>query len=64
MTDADLDRGYTALCHALADVGEARASLFLSMLCLAWMARATDADQVLPDIENIRRRLLEEGAGG
>jgi hypothetical protein len=25
MTDADLDQSYTALCHALADVGEDKA---------------------------------------
>ena len=48
MTDADLDQSYTALCHALADVGEDKASLLLSMLCLQLMARSASAADVLP----------------
>lgn len=48
MTDHDLDQSYTALCTALNQVGEAQASLFLSMLCLSLMARSESAVQVLP----------------
>jgi hypothetical protein len=54
MTDEDLDRSYTALCEALADVGEANASLFLAMVCLALMARCDGADRVLPLIAHAR----------
>jgi hypothetical protein len=47
MTDEDLDRSYTALCEALAAVGEANAPLFLAMMCLGLMARCGDVDEVL-----------------
>jgi len=62
MTDADLDRSYTALCQALGEVGEEKAPLFLAMLSLAWMARAGAAQDVLPDIERIRQRCLSGSA--
>lgn len=52
MTDADLDRSYSALCEALAQVGEARAPLLLAMLSLSLMSRFEGADQVLPLIAN------------
>ncbi len=39
MTDADLDTSYSALCAALAQVGEAQAPLFLSMVCLSLLSR-------------------------
>lgn len=64
MTDADLDRSYTALCHALADVGEARSELFLSMLSLALLARCPDADAALEVIARVRRRCAEEVQDG
>ena len=48
MTDADLDRSYTALCEALAQVGAERAQLLLAMLSLQWIARAESAEEVLP----------------
>lgn len=52
MTDADLDRSYSALCEALTQVGEARAPMLLSMLCLSLMSRCERADDVLPLIAN------------
>lgn len=61
MTDADLDRSYTALCEALAAVGEAQAPLLLlSMLSLSLMSRFERADEVLPLIANAHRQC---GAG-
>jgi hypothetical protein len=56
MTDTDLDQSYTALCHALADVGEDKAPLLLSMLCLQLMARSTSAADVLPLIAIAREQ--------
>ncbi len=58
MTDADLDHSYTALCHALADVGENKAPLLLSMLCLQLMARSASAGDVLPLIALAQERAL------
>lgn len=52
MTDTDLDQSYSAVCEALARVGEAQAPMFLSMLCLSLMSRFERADQVLPLIAN------------
>lgn len=52
MTDADLDQSYSAVCEALAQVGEARAPMLLAMLCLSLMSRFERADQVLPLIAN------------
>lgn len=60
MTDQDLDRSYTALCHSLAAVGEDRAQLFLSMMCLALMARYERADDVLPLIANVQAQCAAE----
>jgi hypothetical protein len=54
MTPHDLDQSYTALCHALGDVGEANAQEFLAMLSLSLIARASDAAEVLALIENAR----------
>jgi hypothetical protein len=64
MTDADLDRSYTALAHTLADAGRERSELLLAMLCLSLMARRDSADEVLPLIERARARCLQEGAHG
>lgn len=47
MTDSELDKTYTALCNALADVGEAQAQSFLAMLSLSLMAHSPSATQVL-----------------
>jgi hypothetical protein len=52
MTDTDLDQTYSAVCEALSQVGEARAPMFLSMLCLSLMSRFERADQVLPLVAN------------
>ena len=61
MTDADLDRSYSALCESLAQLGPERAQLFLSMLCLSLMARYESAEAVLPLIENVRAQCDAEG---
>jgi hypothetical protein len=47
MNEADLDRGYTALCQALGEVGPQRSELLLAMVALALMARAPQAGEVL-----------------
>lgn len=61
MTDADLDRSYTALCHALSEVGQPRAELLLAMVCLGLMARCESAQDVQPLIERARARCLQDG---
>ncbi len=48
MTDSELDQTYTALCNALASVGEAQAQPFLAMLSLSLIAHSPSAAQVLP----------------
>ncbi|MGH8808054.1 MAG: hypothetical protein ACREX0_09270 [Noviherbaspirillum sp.] len=58
MTDHDLDRAYTALSKALAQVGEDKAPLFLATLSLALLARQSDADAVLPLIAQAERLAL------
>ena len=63
MTDTDLDRSYTALSQALSQVGEDRSQLFLAMLSLALLARAERADDVLPLLDQVRARCLQESAG-
>jgi hypothetical protein len=47
MTNHDLDSSYTALCNALASVGEAQAQSFLAMLSLSFIAHSPSAAQVL-----------------
>ena len=65
MTDADLDRSYSALCKSLAQVGPERGELFLSMLCLSLMARYESAEVVLPLIHNVQAQCdAEAGASG
>jgi hypothetical protein len=63
MTDADLDRSYTALCQALGDVGEQRSELLLAMVALALIARTEHGDDVLALVARARERLLEEPTG-
>jgi hypothetical protein len=63
MTDADLDRSYSALCQALAEVGPERAELFLSMMCLSLMARYENAEVVLPLIANVQAQCHAEAGG-
>jgi hypothetical protein len=60
MTDHDLDRSYSALCESLAIVGEQKAELFLSMVCLALMARYERAEDVLPLITNVQAQCAAE----
>jgi len=60
MTEADLDRSYTALCHALGDVGAERSSLLLAMVALGLMTRQEDAEEVLSLVARSRERCLED----
>ncbi len=62
MTDADLDRSYSALCESLTRVGEDKAPLFLSMLCLSLISRLQQADEVLPLMAHAERQCTD-GAG-
>lgn len=55
MTHHDLDQSYTALCEALARVGEARAPLMLATLSLALIARQADGASALALIEQAER---------
>ena len=61
MTDIDLDRSYSALSQALTDVGQERAQLLLSMLCLALIARQDTAGEVLQVIDRARQQLVADG---
>lgn len=47
MNEPDLDQTYTALCEALAGVGQAQAPLFLSIVCLSLISRMDNAQPVL-----------------
>ncbi|HMS27825.1 MAG TPA: hypothetical protein PKC80_10705 [Burkholderiaceae bacterium] len=47
MTDQELDQTYTALCKALASVGEAQAQPYLAMLSLSLMAHSNNPAHVL-----------------
>lgn len=47
MSAQDLDQTYTALCNALASVGESQAQSFLAMLSLSLIAHSPSAEQVL-----------------
>ena len=60
MTDEDLDRSYSALCQSLASVGERRGELFLSMVCLALMARYERAEDVIALIANVHAQCSAE----
>lgn len=60
MTDAELDRSYTALCQALGAVGAERSELLLAMVALALIARCDDAADVVALVERSRERCLQE----
>jgi hypothetical protein len=60
MTDAELDRSYTALCQALGEVGPQRSELLLAMVALALIARTEQADEVLAVVARARERLMQE----
>ena len=59
MTEAELDRSYTALCQALGDVGPERSELLLAMVALGLMASADDGDEVLALVARARERCLQ-----
>jgi hypothetical protein len=61
MSDADLDRSYTALCHALGDVGAQRSELLLAMVALALLARMPEAGEVMAIVARSRERCLRGG---
>lgn len=56
MSAQDLDLTYTALCNALASVGEAQAQPFLAMLSLSLIAHSPSAADVLPLITQAREQ--------
>jgi hypothetical protein len=62
MSPQDLDLTYTALCHALADVGEAQAQSFLAMLSLSLIARSPGAAQVLSLIAQAQEQCKKENS--
>jgi hypothetical protein len=64
MTEDELDRSYSALCEALASVGENKGELFLSMVCLSLMARYERADDVLLLIDNVHAQCAAEVVDG
>jgi hypothetical protein len=64
MTDAELDRSYTALCRALGEVGPQRSELLLAMVALALMARSDEADEVLALVQRSRDRCLQDPGPG
>ena len=61
MNEQQLDEAYTALCHALAEAGEANAQRLLAMVCLALMARSEQPRDVLDAVEQARRALAAGG---
>jgi hypothetical protein len=58
MSDAELDRSYTALCQALGEVGPERSELLLAMVALGLMAQAQDAAEVERLLARARERCL------
>ena len=58
MSEAELDRSYTALCHALGQVGPERSELLLAMVALGLMAQAQDAREVDRLVERARDSLI------
>jgi hypothetical protein len=62
LTDNELDQSYSALRDALADVGEDKAELFLTMVCLALMARYERISDVLPLIANVQAQCAAEAS--
>jgi hypothetical protein len=62
MTEAELDRCYTALCHALGEVGADRSELLLAMVALGLIARSNNADEVLALVERAREGCLDDSA--
>lgn len=55
---------YSALCHSLASVGQQRAPLFLSMVCLSLISRLNHADDVLAVIAGAQAQCEDAAEGG
>jgi hypothetical protein len=62
LTEDDLDLSYGALREGLAAVGGGKGELFLSMVCLALMARYESAADVLALIGNVRAQCAAEAS--
>ncbi len=60
MSAQDLDQTYTALCNALASVGEAQAQSFLAMLSLSLIVHSPSAEQVLALIEQAQKQCTSQ----
>jgi len=60
MTEAELDRSYTALCLALGDVGPERSELLLAMVALGLMAHAPSEGDVQCLLARARERCLQD----
>ncbi len=60
MSAQDLDQTYTALCNALASVGEAQAQSFLAMLSLSLIMHSPSAEQVLALIEQAQKQCTSQ----
>lgn len=56
----DLDTSYTALCKALGEVGQDKASLFLAMVSLSLMSQSNTPGAVLQMIAEARLQCLHE----
>ena len=62
MSPQDLDQTYTALCNALASVGEGQAQSFLAMLSLSLIAHSPNAEHVLTLIAQAQKQCLNPKA--
>ena len=62
MNPEDLDTSYTALCKALADVGQDKAALFLAMVSLSLMSQSDAPNAVLQMIAEARMQSLQDTA--
>jgi hypothetical protein len=60
MSAQDLDQTYTAMCNALASVGEAQAQSFLAMLSLSLIVHSPSAEQVLALIEQAQKQCTSQ----
>jgi hypothetical protein len=60
MSPQDLDLSYTALCNALASVGEAQAQSFLAMLSLSLIAHSPSVKPVLTLIAQAQQQCKTE----
>ena len=58
MNPEELDTSYTALCKALGEVGQDKATLFLAMVSLSLMSQSNAPDAVLQLIAEARLQCL------